>query len=193
MCVFTPHGHTGRAEDTAGRGLYQQLTAGTQCARNCSTVVYEGPAVSPGEGQLPLTPASPIPEGQRSLAPRVLLSRITHNPPGEAAKLAGQERGSPDGQSSSPQARLCSRSRVALSFLSLWNWGSQHPAPTPGAPRIWTLKKAKTSRLAQHCKSNCSNARPHSGQSPPLAPQTRKMRRNMKTTLGKLETLQSHS
>ena len=56
---------TGRAEDTAGRGLYQQLTAGTQCARNCSTIMCEGPVVSPGEGQLPHTPASPIPEGQR--------------------------------------------------------------------------------------------------------------------------------
>ena len=141
----------------------------------------------------------PSPRGRDSLAPRMLLSGITYSPPGEEEKLAGQERGSPDGQRRSPQARLYSRSRVALSFLSLWNWDSQHPAPTPGALRIWTLTKAKTSRLAQHYMRfkqkgpNCSTARPCSGQSPPLAPQTRKVRRNVTTTLGKLQTLQSHS
>ena len=66
------------------------------------------------------------------------------------------------------------------------------------------LKKATASRLAQHCKSttcelkkkkgpNYSSSRPYTGQSPPLAPQARKIRRNMTTTLGKLQTLQSHS
>ena len=134
VSISTSHRHAGRrqCEDSKTHSRPGSSPAADSCClTRPSTSVpsyVRGQWSHLGRGGSHTLLPPPSLRGKESPAPRMLLSGIMYNPPGEE-KLAGQELGSPDGQRSSPQARLYSRSRVAFQLPFSVELGQSAPCP----------------------------------------------------------------